>query len=423
MKAIILAAGRGERLEPITETRPKPLMPILCKPLLYWHLDALSRLNELDEVIIVVNYMKEAIEEAVKKHSIANKVNLVVQGKELGTGHAIKRVFEEKDLDDEVIVVYGDLFLSNWSIYERIARDPSKNIVVGVIHSDPREYGVLLVKDGFVKGIIEKPEKPPTNIVNAGIYKFDPTQLRKYVNELKPSVRGEYELTDVITSASRDGIKFKLITMDEREWMDIGRPWNLLDANTLALNNIENKIYGVVDDSVVIKGRVYVGKNSIIKSFTYIEGPVFIDEDVVIGPFTRIRPYTVVCRGSHIAFSVEIKNSLIMENVKIHHLAYIGDSIVCENVNIGAGTITANLRFDEKDVKMYIRGKRVSTGRRKFGAVIGGYAKTGINVSILPGRKIGSYSWIAPGAVVDVDVPSKSFYKTKIEHYIEPIRQ
>ena len=99
-----------------------------------------------------------------------------------------------------------------------------------------------------------------------------------------------------------------------------------------------------------------------------------------------------------------------MENTKIPHLSYVGDSVICEDVNFGAGTITANLRFDEKEVKVNIKNERVSSGRKKLGAIVGGHVRTGINVSILPGIKIGAYAWIYPGAVVDRDVNKGEFF-------------
>ncbi|MEM4532271.1 MAG: nucleotidyl transferase, partial [Desulfurococcaceae archaeon] len=177
----------------------------------------------------------------------------------------------------------------------------------------------------------------------------------------------------------------------------------------------------IVEENVTIKPPVYIGEGSIIRSGSYIEGPVYIDRGVEIGPNARIRPYSVICSGSRIGFSVEVKESIIMENVHISHLSYVGDSIVCENTNFGAGTITANLRFDEKTVSVNIKGRRVDSGRRKLGAIIGGYVKTGIHVSIMPGVKIGSYSWISPGAVVKHDIPSKSFVKTEVNYFIDTL--
>ncbi len=183
-----------------------------------------------------------------------------------------------------------------------------------------------------------------------------------------------------------------------------------------------SKFNGVIESNVSIKGNnIVIEDGALIRSGTYIEGPVYIGSGAVIGPNARIRPYSVICNDSVVGFSVEVKESLIMEHVHVSHLSYVGDSIICEGVNFGAGTITANLRFDDKPVKVTIKDRRVSTGRRKFGAIIGGCVKTGINVSLMPGVKVGSYSWIAPGAVVYEDVPPRSFLRFKIEYYIEPL--
>ena len=100
-----------------------------------------------------------------------------------------------------------------------------------------------------------------------------------------------------------------------------------------------------------------------------------------------------------------------MEHVHASHLSYIGDSVVGEHTNLGAGTVLANLRFDNKNVKVIVEGKRIDTGRRKLGALIGGYVKTGVNVSIMPGVKIGSYSVIYPGVTVYRDVPPRTVVK------------
>ncbi len=417
---MILAAGKGTRLRPITETRPKPLIPVLCKPLLYWHLDALARINGLDEVVIVASYMRDAVEKAARQHPLADRIRVIEQGEEKGTGHAVQKAMEALGNEGEALIVYGDIFLGDWSIYRRVAQI-NGNAVVGVRVDEPREYGVFVVENNMVKGVVEKPEEPPSDVANAGIYKFDLGVLGKAVENLPVSPRGEIEFTDAVNNAA-SMTEIRLLTIDRDSWIDVGRPWNILDANRMALGSISTEIKGVVEKGAYIHGRVYVGEGSIVKSGSYIEGPVYIGRDVTIGPNARIRPYTVICDKAVVGFSVEVKASLIMEDADIHHLSYVGDSIVCEHVNLGAGTITANLRFDEAPIKMIIKDRRVSSGRKKLGAVIGGYAKTGINVSILPGIKIGSYSWIYPGAVVTRDVPSRHFYKVRTEYYLEPLQ-
>lgn len=386
--------------------------------MIYWHLDALSSIDGLNEIVVVASYMKDVLEEAVKKHPLGSKIKVVDQGEERGTGHAVQKAVEALGDGDDVLIVYGDLFMSDWSVYKELSRIEG-DVVVGVEVDDPREYGVFVVENGLVKGVVEKPEEPPSKIANAGIYKFSLDALRSVVFDLPVSSRGEIEFTDAVSrlAASRQ-VKLHVL---KGEWIDVGRPWNVLDANRLALENISTEIHGVVERGVYIHGPVYIGEGSRIRSGTYIEGPVYIGRNVTVGPSARIRPYSVICDNAVIGFAVEVKASLIMEDADIHHLSYIGDSIICEHVNLGAGTVTANLRFDEAEVRMIIKDRRVSTGRKKFGAVIGGYAKTGINVSILPGIKIGSGSWVYPGAVVTRDVPRNHFYKARAEYYLEPL--
>ncbi|MCD6487988.1 MAG: NTP transferase domain-containing protein [Desulfurococcales archaeon] len=425
MKAILLAAGKGVRLRPITETRPKPLIPILCKPLIYWHLDALKEYVDhgvVDEIRIVISYQKDKVIEVLKKHPLWNKIRVIEQEVELGTGHAAGVALEDIDEDEDVILIYSDLFLGRWSIIKKLV-DTKGNVVVGVEHDRPEEYGVLAIEDNVLKEIIEKPQKPPTNLVNTGIYKFKVGDLKDYIMNLRISPRGEYELTDAFTNAAKNGVEIKVVRLSSNEWLDIGLPWNVIEANKMALSYIQFKINGFLEKNVSIKGPVYIGENTIVRSGSYIEGPAYIDEDVTIGPCARIRPYSVICRGSRIGFAVEVKESVIFEKVFVSHLSYIGDSVICEEVNFGAGTVTANLRFDNKPVKMMIKGKKISSRRKKLGAIVGARVKTGINVSLMPGIKVGSNTWIAPGTVVYRDIPSNSFYKTRVEYYIEPLKE
>jgi len=418
MKAIILAAGKGTRLRPITETTPKPLIPILCKPLIEWHLDALMSIDEIDEILIVTSYMEHKIRRYIDNLKLKKPVRFVHQDKELGTGDAVLKAIEFVDDDDETLIIYGDVFLRGWGLYKKLARYEG-NYITAVPVDNPKEYGVIVTDGDKFIGVIEKPTTPPSNIINAGIYKFKAKHIKEHTS-LEFSPRGELEFTDIVAKIAKTNL-IKVYRLPHSSWIDIGRPWNVIDANKMALQDIQSDIKGVIEPNTYIKGPVYVSEKTIIKSGTYVEGPVFIDQEAEIGPNARIRPNTVICRGARIGFCVEVKESIIFEHAHISHLSYVGDSIICEHVNFGAGTVTANLRFDEKPVKMFIKGQLVSTGRRKFGAVVGAYVKTGINVSIMPGVKIGSYSWISPGAVVTRDVPPRSFYKWKGTEYIEDL--
>ncbi|MEM0378522.1 MAG: sugar phosphate nucleotidyltransferase [Thermosphaera sp.] len=411
MKAIILAAGNGVRLRPVTETRPKPLIPVLCKPLIGWHLEWLNALN-IDEAVIVVNYMKDKIIEYVNGLPKKYKVKYVVQDPPMGTGDAVIKALEHLPHGEDVLIIYSDIFLEDPGIYKEII-DSRESVILGAMVDSPEHYGVLELEGGRLKSIIEKPAHPPSNIANAGVYKLNTRDIDENKN-IEASIRGELEFTDIVNKIAEKK-DVSVFVLPRNAWMDIGRPWHIIEVNKLALKNLKKEVKGIIEEPVRVVGDVYVGERSIIHSFSSLEGPVYIDSNVEIGPNARIRPYSVVCGGSKIGFNVEVKESVIFENVRASHLAYVGDSVVCENVNLGAGTITANLRFDEKTVKMRVRDVVEDTKRLKLGAIIGGYVKTGVNVSLMPGVKIGSYSWILPGTVVYEDVPSKTVYPARRE--------
>jgi bifunctional UDP-N-acetylglucosamine pyrophosphorylase/glucosamine-1-phosphate N-acetyltransferase len=188
--------------------------------------------------------------------------------------------------------------------------------------------------------------------------------------------------------------------------MDIGRPWDLLEANERILMNFTPQIKGSVEAGATIKGPVWLNESASIKSGCYLEGPAYIGERSAVGPNSRIRPCTSIGNDVNIGTSCEIKNSIIMSGSRVPHLSYIGDSIIGENCNLAAGTITANIRLDEAPVNVKLKGKLLSSGRRKLGAIMGDGVQTGINSSIMPGVRVGASSYIGPGVVVYEDVPA-----------------
>ena len=398
MKVVVLAAGQGERLEPITHTRPKPFVPVLDKPLIRRTLDMILELGvNVNDVFVVGN-------RAFKEAFDTLGVNVVYQEAGKGTGAALRSL--RTRISDELLVVYGDLYLEKDAI--RKVAEAEGNAILGVKVSNPKDYGVLLVRDGFIEKIIEKPDVPPSNLINGGVYKLSP-DVFSYLDKLELSPRGEYELTDAVTQLARDN-RVRVVEYDGA-WLDISRPWHVIEANKLELEKRQQKVEGKIEPNVIMKGKVIVEEGAEIKGNTYIEGPVYIGKGASVGPNAYVRPYSVLLEGSKVGASVEVKESVIMEHAKIPHLSYVGDSVICEHVNFGAGTLVANLRFDEGTVKVNIKGKREDSGRKKLGAFVGGFAKTGINVTILPGVKIGAYAQIYPGAVVNRDVAKGEFYR------------
>jgi bifunctional UDP-N-acetylglucosamine pyrophosphorylase/glucosamine-1-phosphate N-acetyltransferase len=177
-----------------------------------------------------------------------------------------------------------------------------------------------------------------------------------------------------------------------------------LTANEVILEEIRCSIEGDVEEGAVLKGSVVVEQGATVRSGAYIEGPAYISKEAVVGPNCYIRPSTSLGQGVKVGNAVEVKNSIIMDRSSIGHLSYVGDSVIGRKVNFGAGTITANLRHDDQPVETTVKGKRVSSGRRKLGAIIGDNVKTGIGTSIAPGVVLHQGARTGIGVIVDRDI-------------------
>lgn len=182
-------------------------------------------------------------------------------------------------------------------------------------------------------------------------------------------------------------------------------PWDLLRANEQALDRLAgHDIAGEVHPSAVIEGVLHLGQGSRILPGVFIEGKVVIGAHCKIGPNCYIRGSTSIGDACHIGQSVEIKNSIILANSQVGHLSYVGDSVLGEWVNFGAGTITSNYRHDGTNHRSMVKGTLMDTGRRKLGVIVGDRVHTGIHTSIYPGRKLWPGTSTRPGEIVQRDL-------------------
>jgi bifunctional UDP-N-acetylglucosamine pyrophosphorylase/glucosamine-1-phosphate N-acetyltransferase len=423
VKAILLAAGEGQRLQPLTSTRPKHLITLTGKPILQFCLDAVKT-ADITEVVIITHYMGDKIKECFGDGTSQGlKISYVEQENLLGTGNAA--MLAEQFVDGSFVLVYGDLLFAQDAIKQVVDvynKFKPEAVMAAVAVDKPENYGIIELTDGKkLKRIIEKPkpEEAPSNLVNAGIYVFS-KEIFKKLYTIKKSTRDEWELTDALTMLASDGKTVLIEELNKDAWFDIGLPWDLLDANIWALKRMNAQVLGTIEQGAHLIGPVHVAKSAKIRSGAYIEGPVFIDEEADIGPNCFIRPSTSLGKKTRVGNAVEIKNSLIMDETHVGHLSYIGDSIVGEKCNFGAGTITANLRFDDGTIKMTVKNKPVDTGRRKLGIVLGDNVKTGIKASFMPGLKIGTNTWIGANLMVTHDLPSGSIVLLKQQENIQP---
>jgi UDP-N-acetylglucosamine diphosphorylase/glucosamine-1-phosphate N-acetyltransferase len=393
MQAIVLAAGEGSRMRPLTSSRPKVMLPAGGRPFLE-HMVKIASNAGITEFIFVVGYRLQSITERFKDGSdLGTKIEYAVQKEQLGTGHAL--MVAEEMAKDRFLVLNGDV-LTDASSLKRVVETDGLAVAAKKV-SDPSRYGVFEVERGELKSVKEKSRSPPSDLANAGIYLLN-EKIFDVLRDVPVSERGEYELTDGLNALVSRGEEIRVAEIEE--WIEIGRPWDLLNANEKLLSSEQYSVLGDVEPNATLSGRVSVGVGTRIRSGSYIEGPVVIGENCDIGPNCFIRPYTCIGDNVRVGNAVEIKNSTIMENTNVAHLSYVGDSVIGSNCNFGAGTIVANLRHDRGDIRSYIRGEGVKTERHKLGVIMGDDVKTGINTSIYPGTVIGSGYRSEPGEVL-----------------------
>jgi bifunctional UDP-N-acetylglucosamine pyrophosphorylase/glucosamine-1-phosphate N-acetyltransferase len=378
--AVVLAGGQGKRLWPLTAHKPKPLIEIAGKSMIKRIVEQLKEAG-IKRIVVVVNYREDDI-----RAELGTDVEYVRQLPKPGTATAVLSVKEH--VDEDFLVVSGDHVLDG-NIYTTLVRQFSgENTVVLKKVDEPSNYGVVEVEDGYIKAVEEKPAHPKSNLINTGIYAFTP-EVFKALERVKLSQRGEYEITDVLAG-------MRALTT-HAFWLDVGWPWQVLEANAWLLEHMTPYVHGEIKNCE-IEGKVVVERGARLHNCV-IRGNVYVGENVKIGPFAYIRGSTSLHSGAELG-SVEIKNSVIGRDVKAKHFTYIGDSVIGDKVNVGAGTHIANLRFDNKPVKVHTPMGQKNSNRKKFGAVIGEGVKFGVNVSVMPGTVIEPHTYVMPGTVV-----------------------
>ena len=394
MQAVVLAAGEGSRMRPLTETVPKPMLPVADRPLCAHTADAAVDAG-IDELVVVVGYGADAVRAYFDDTYRGVPVSTVVQGTQRGTADALRAAAAR--LDGPFVVLNGDNLYDSEGIAALVDALPA---VAAIEVDNPRHYGVLsTTPDGSrVTGIVEKPADPPSSLANAGAYAL-PERALEWL-DVDESDRGEYEITDVLARAI-EGTAVTPITLSR--WLDVGRPWELLAANEWKIDGVERRIDGEVHANAELRGDVVVESGATVDAGVTVEGPVIVRSGADVGPNARVRGATLVGEGCRVGHGVEIKNSVLMSGAAIPHLSYVGDSLLGPGVNLGAGTQVANLRHDGEDVEQTVKGERVSTGRRKYGVVAGADAKTGVNTSLAPGVVLGAGARTAPGESVTRD--------------------
>jgi len=335
MKALITAGGRGTRLRPLTHTHNKHLIPIANKPMLAYAIEAVRDAG-ITDIGIVTNADNQDVQQAFgtgEKYGV--KLTYIPQSAPLGLAHVVK--ISQEFINGEPFIFYlGDNMLVGGvtRFVEAFKTNQSNCHLTLAKVKDPERFGVPELNSGRIVSIEEKPKHPKSDYAVAGIYLYDES-IFEAVNAIKPSARGELEISDAHQYLLS---KNKTVTYSEITgwWKDTGKPYDLLEANRLVLENQETNILGDIDENSHLSGKIVIGKGTKILN-SVLRGPLIIGEnctieDSYIGPFTSIYDSTVV-KKSEIEFSIVLKDCRI-EDVGIR----IEESLLGNDVQIVSAT-------------------------------------------------------------------------------------
>lgn len=429
-KSIVLAAGKGTRMK---SDLPKVIHKVNGIPMLKKVINVLDEAGS-KENILILGHKKELVLETL------GEVSYVLQEEQLGTGHAVQMA-EEKIADYEglVLVTCGDTpLLRVETIKSMILKhklDKATATILTAIEENPFGYGRIVKDKGFVKAIVEEKdaneEIKAIKEINAGVYCFESKKLLDALRKIdNNNANGEYYLTDVIKVMVDQGDRVDSFSVkDNKETMGVNSKVQLAQASKVLRDrkNIELMDAGVImvdPNTVYIEESVQIGRDTVIYPNVVIEGDTTIGENceilsntrivqckidnnvkveasvlehsniaegVTIGPFAHVRPKTNLMKKVHIGNFVETKNSTLNEGVKAGHLTYIGDSIVGENTNFGAGTITCN--YD---------------GKNKYQTIIGKNVFIGSDTKFVAPVVVGDDAITAAGSVITKNIPDRA---------------
>lgn len=374
VKSIILAAGKGTRMK---SDMPKVLHTIFEKTLLGYVIDAVNNTGIADENFVIVGHQAERVEEYINKNY--DNAKCVLQSPQLGTGHAVSMALPYlKDFDGEVIILCGDTpLITSETIKEFVEahRNLKSDItVMSAIFENPTNYGrIIRNSNNTLNSIVEEKdatlEQKAVKEINAGIYCLNWAKIKPAFSQLKTNnAQGEYYLTDIIKWGNEQNLSVNAYTLkDNEEIYGINSKSNLAEATKFLNRKIVNKHLAngvqIIDPSTTwISPETEIEADTIIYPSTYIEGKNKIGKHCKIGPFAHLRGDVVLEDYVKVGNFVEVKKTTIKSHTNACHLTYLGDSEIGSNVNIGAGTITANYNPLTKVKSKTIIGDNVKIG-------------------------------------------------------------
>jgi len=381
MKAAILAAGEGRRLWPLTQHRPKPMLPVGNRPLLEYVIEAVAAAG-IEEIILVVGYQRSRIQTHFGDGDQWDvDIEYVVQERQLGTGHAVAQLQPHVDDHEEFIVLNGDRLIEQ-TLVEAVRDAPTDAAAtVGVTRvEDPQRYGVVTTDGDRLLNIEEKPTQTSSQIINAGVYRLSPT-IFEQIEQANRTADGESALTTAISDLAADQPVGVVRYSDT--WTDVTQLWDVLSVNDDVLARRECPTTGVQHDTAVVTDRVCCAADS------------------TVGPNATVNRGTALGTNVSVGAGAVVSNSIVFPDATIEPGAVVADSIVGQNVTIGPNTTVTG-----GTATVTIEGTQYED--ITLGAAIGDNTRIGGGVVIEPGTIIGDSSTVGDGAVIQGQIDSET---------------
>lgn len=402
-QAIILAAGESSRFWPLNQ-RHKSLLKVMGRSLIWHTIENLERAG-IKNIIVVQDPQRKCEKELKNKN-----IKYIVQKEPKGMGNAF---WQARNLvQDKFFVLNAERI--DGADHVKILKQIKSPI--GLLASEtqkPQLFGILKLKGNRALGIVEKPApgEEPSNFKAVGTYLLS----RDFFDYYQKVKKHMYDFEDALDLYMKKGEA--QVAKEKKEPVSLKYPWDLLKVNKVLMNKYlkpEISKSAKIAKNVIIEGNVYIGDGTKIFENAVIKGPCYIGKNCIIGNNALIRDYTNLEEGVMIGAHAEVTRCIFQKNAHCHS-GYFGDSIFGENCRVGAGTVTANIRFDRGEIKAVVKGEKIGTGLTSLGAIVGNNTHIGINVSLMPGVLIGSNCLIGPGLVVFENIEDSANFFTEFK--------
>jgi UDP-N-acetylglucosamine diphosphorylase / glucose-1-phosphate thymidylyltransferase / UDP-N-acetylgalactosamine diphosphorylase / glucosamine-1-phosphate N-acetyltransferase / galactosamine-1-phosphate N-acetyltransferase len=407
-QAVILAGGEGKRIAPLGIHSPKAMFGIMGKPLVQYVIENLKSVGITDLVLVASPRHEHFRQYFGNGEPYGVSIRYTIQHEPLGQADAL--LTAEPHIHSPFFVLNANDLFESSLLQEMMIVSQRENpgvILAGRKVSDPYRFGVMRFDaSGKLTGVVEKPPQgqEPSDIAVVGVYCFSPEIFTCIHKTEAGTTDDQYERAYQMLIDQGIGAYIRYDGVFESYKF----PWNLLNLSDLLLSRISGPQISPtarIAANATIDGKVIIEDNVRIFEYATVRGPAYIGKGSVVGNTALVWGGCSIGHHSVIGYGSEIKHTILGNNCWTHR-NYVGDSIIADGCSFGAGTITANYRFDEQEVQVSIGESRLSTGTDKFGVIMAEGCRTGCNSVILPGLKVGPNSIIGPGVTLREDLPA-----------------